>query len=112
MFTEDFLHYIWNFKLFNTKELKTVQNEPITILKSGQHNTDAGPDFFNAQIKIGETIWAGNVEIHINSSDWIKHHHEKDNAYNNVVLHVVYHHDVDIRNATGNHIPTIELKNL
>lgn len=112
MFTEDFLHYIWNFKLFNTKELNTVQNEPITILKSGQHNTDAGPDFFNAQIKIGETIWAGNVEIHINSSDWLKHQHQKDNAYNNVVLHVVYHYDVDIRNATGNHIPTIELKNL
>jgi len=112
MFTEDFLHYIWTFKLFNTQELNTVQNEPITILKSGQHNTDAGPDFFNAQIKIGETIWAGNVEIHINSSDWIKHHHEKDNAYNNVVLHVVYHHDVDIRNANGNLILTVELKSL
>ncbi|MBV6485508.1 MAG: hypothetical protein KFKLKKLM_02078 [Flavobacteriales bacterium] len=112
MFTEDFLHYIWTFKLFNTKDLNTVQNEPITILKSGQHNTDAGPDFFNAQIKIGETTWAGNVEIHINSSDWLKHQHQKDNAYNNVVLHVVYHYDVDIRNATGNHIPTIELKNL
>jgi hypothetical protein len=112
MFTEDFLHYIWTFKLFNKQELKTVQNEPITILKSGQHNTDAGPDFFNAQIKIGETIWAGNVEIHINSSDWIKHHHKKDNAYNNVVLHVVYHHDVDIRNANGNLIPTVELKSL
>jgi len=112
MFTEDFLHYIWTFKLFNTQELNTVQNEPITILKSGQHNTDAGPDFFNAQIKIGETIWAGNVEIHINSSDWIKHHHEKDNAYNNVVLHVVYHHDVDIRTANGNLIPTVELKSL
>lgn len=112
MFTEDFLHYIWTFKLFNTQELKTVQNESIKILKSGQHNTDAGPDFFNAQIQIGETIWAGNVEIHINSSDWLKHHHQKDNAYNNVVLHVVYHHDVDITNAKGNVIPTMELKQL
>lgn len=112
MFSEDFLHYIWTFKLFNTQELKTVQNEPITILKSGQHNTDAGPDFFNAQIKIGETIWAGNVEIHINSSDWIKHHHEIDNAYNNVILHVVYQHDKEIKNANGNTISTLELKNL
>lgn len=112
MFTEDFLHYIWTFKLFNTQELKTVQNESIKILKSGQHNTDAGPDFFNAQIQIGETMWAGNVEIHINSSDWLKHHHQKDNAYNNVVLHVVYHHDVDITNSNGNVIPTLELKQL
>lgn len=112
MFTEDFLHYIWTFKLFNTQEIKTVQNESIKILKSGQHNTDAGPDFFNTQIQIGETMWAGNVEIHINSSDWLKHRHQKDNAYNNVVLHVVYHHDVDITNSNGNVIPTLELKQL
>ena len=112
MFSEDFLHYIWTYKLFNTKELKTVQNENIIIIKSGQHNTDAGPDFFNAQIKLVDTIWAGNVEIHINSSDWEKHHHDNDNAYNNVVLHVVYQHDKEINNANGNAIPTLELKNL
>ena len=112
MFNEDFLHYIWTYKLFNTKELKTVQNENITIIKSGQHNTDAGPDFFNAQIKLDNTLWAGNVEIHINSSDWVKHHHETDKAYNNVILHVVYHHDIEIKNANGNTIPTLELKNL
>ena len=111
MFSEDFLHYIWTYKLFNTKELKTVQNENIIIIKSGQHNTDAGPDFFNAQIKLVDTIWAGNVEIHINSSDWEKHHHDNDNAYNNVVLHVVYQHDKEINNANGNAIPTLELKN-
>lgn len=112
MITEDFLHYIWNFKLFNIIDLKTTNKETLQIIKSGQHNTDAGPDFFNAQIQIGETMWAGNVEIHINSSDWLKHHHQKDNAYNNVVLHVVYHHDVDITNAKGNVIPTMELKQL
>ncbi len=112
MITEDFLHYIWNFKLFNTNDLKTTNKETIQILKSGQHNTDAGPDFFNAQIKLENTLWAGNVEIHINSSDWIKHHHETDNAYNNVILHVVYHHDREIKNANGNAIPTLELKNL
>ena len=112
MITEDFLHYIWNFKLFNTSDLKTTNKETIKILKSGQHNTDAGPDFFNAQIKLENTLWAGNVEIHINSSDWVKHHHETDNAYNNVILHVVYHHDREIKNANGNAIPTLELKNL
>lgn len=112
MITEDFLHYIWNFKLFNTNDLKTTNKETIQILKSGQHNTDAGPDFFNAQIKLENTLWAGNVEIHINSSDWVKHHHETDNAYNNVILHVVYHHDREIKNANGNAIPTLELKNL
>lgn len=112
MITEDFLHYIWNFKLFNTIDLKTTNKETLQILKSGQHNTDAGPDFFNAQIKLDTTIWAGNVEIHINSSDWVKHHHETDNAYNNVVLHVVYQHDREIKNANGNAIPTLELKQL
>lgn len=112
MFNEDFLHYIWTYKLFNTKELKTVQNENVTIIKSGQHNTDAGPDFFNAQIKLDKTLWAGNVEIHIHSSDWDKHHHEKDNAYNNVILHVVYQHDKEITNSNGHAIPTLELKNL
>ncbi len=112
MISEDFLHYIWNFKLFKTNELKTVQNESIKILKSGQHNTDAGPDFFNAQIKLDKTLWVGNVEIHINSSDWVKHHHETDNAYNNVILHVVYQHDREIKNANENAIPTLELKNL
>jgi len=112
MITEDFLHYIWNFKLFNTLDLKTSINETIQILKSGQHNTDAGPDFFNAQIKIDNTTWAGNVEIHVKSSDWDKHHHEKDVAYDNVILHVVYVNDKNINNSKGLTIPTLELKSI
>lgn len=112
MITEDFLHYIWNFKLFKTLDLKTFNNETIQILKSGQHNTDAGPDFFNAQIKIGNTTWAGNVEIHIKSSDWDKHHHETDTAYDNVILHVVYENDKNINNSKGLTIPTLELKSI
>lgn len=112
MITEDFLHYIWNFKLFTKLNLKTTNNETLQILKSGQHNTDAGPDFFYAQLKIDDTTWAGNVEIHINSSDWLKHQHEKDLAYDNVILHVVYNHNVEIKNSKGIVIPTLELKNI
>lgn len=112
MITEDFLHYIWNFKLFNTLDLKTSNNETIQIIKSGQHNTDAGPDFFNAQIKIGNTTWAGNVEIHIKSSDWDKHQHQKDTAYDNVILHVVYENDKIIKNSKNIHIPTFELREI
>ena len=86
MFNEDFLHYIWKFKRFNTQELTTTDGEAIQILKTGIHNQDAGPDFFNAQLKIGNTLWAGNVEIHIKSSDWDAHQHQTDAAYNNVIL--------------------------
>ncbi|MGE0562204.1 MAG: DUF2851 family protein [Flavobacteriales bacterium] len=112
MINEDFLHYIWNFKLFNTLNLKTSNNETVQIIKSGQHNTDAGPDFFNAQIKIDSTTWAGNVEIHIKSSDWDKHYHEKDAAYDNVIMHVVYENDKSIKNSKGIFIPTLELKGI
>ena len=109
---EDFLHYVWKYKLFDTSNLLTTNNEAISIINSGIHNTDAGPDFFNAKVKIDSTIWAGNIEIHINSSDWLAHHHQNDKAYDNVVLHVVYNHDIDIYDANNNPIPTLELKNL
>lgn len=112
MITEEFLHYIWNFKLFNTIGLKTTNEEVIQIIKSGQQNTDAGPDFFNAQLKIGETLWAGNVEIHLKSSDWIKHKHQLDKAYDNVILHVVYQNDQPIFDKNKRLIPSLELKEL
>jgi len=112
MFKEDFLHYIWKYKLFNTSELLTQNNEQIEIINFGTHNTDAGPDFFNGKIKIGDTIWAGNIELHINSSDWIKHKHQTDKAYNNVVLHVVYNNDKAILDKDWNELPTLELKGL
>ena len=76
------------------------------------HNTDAGPDFFNGKIKVGETTWAGNIELHVNSSDWIKHKHQIDKVYDNVVLHVVYNNDLQILDKEGNTIPTLELKHL
>jgi len=107
---EEFLHYIWENKLFEEDSLSDTQGNKIEILETGLHNFDAGPDFFNAKIKIGETIWAGNIEIHINSSSWEKHKHHKDKAYDNVILHLVYKNDKDIFNTKGENVLTCELK--
>jgi hypothetical protein len=109
--TEEFLHHIWKFKLFDQMQLTTTDNEPVEILKAGDHNFDSGPDFFNAKIKIGNTLWAGNVEVHINASDWKKHKHQNDNAYDNIILHVVNNADEHLNRKSGEKIPTIEIKN-
>ncbi len=106
---EEFLHYIWKYKLFKN-DLKSHDQEKIEIINQGIHNHDSGPDFFNAKIKINETIWAGNVEIHINSSDWYVHKHHKDKAYDNVILQVVLNHDKEVVRTNGQVIPSIELK--
>ena len=98
-------------KLFNSGELRTTNGEPLEILKPGLHNHDAGPDFFNALVKIGDTLWAGNVEIHLKSSGWKNHAHDHDPAYDNVILHVVYDHDEEIKRNHGGSLPTLELKN-
>lgn len=108
--TEEFLHYIWKFRLFNNFNLKANTGETIEIIKPGEHNNHSGPDFLNAIVKIGETLWAGNVEIHINSSDWNKHKHSSDKAYNNVILHVVLNDDCTTLRTSGEMIPAIELK--
>lgn len=107
---EEFLYYIWKYRLFN-KNIHTNDEESLQIIKTGERNHDSGPDFFNAKIKIGKTTWAGNIEIHINSSDWYKHHHHEDKAYNNIILHVVYKNDVSIFRENGEKIPAIELIN-
>jgi len=109
---EEFLHYIWKYKLFNTIDLTIDGNKPIEIQRAGVQNFDSGPDFFNAKIKVGDTLWVGNVELHIKSSDWIKHKHDKDLAYNNVILHVVYENDIPVFNSKNQLIPTLELKPL
>ncbi len=106
---ESFLHYLWQFQYFEKKELFTSEAEPLTILKTGTLNSNAGPDFFNAKVKIGELEWVGNVEIHIKSSDWFAHHHEKNSAYHNVILHVVWDNDKPVL-RNGITIPTLELK--
>ena len=108
---EDFLHYIWKYKKLNASQLKTTTDEALTLVNVGQHNQNAGPDFFNAQLKIGKQLWAGNVEVHIKSSDWYLHNHETDSAYDNVILHVVYEHDTDIFRKDNTTIPTLQLKN-
>ena len=108
---EDFLHYLWKFKKFDTLNLKTSNLEEITISNTGQYLELAGPDFFNAQITIGNQKWAGNVEIHVKSSDWYVHHHEKDAGYENVILHVVWEHDSEIYRSDNSEIPVLELKN-
>lgn len=109
--TEEFLHYIWKFKLYDLP-MKLVSGEQFSIIDTGQHNSDAGPDFFNAKIKIGNTVWAGNVEIHIKSSDWFAHKHQNDKAYDNIILHVVFENDKEIKRKSGETIPVFELKGL
>lgn len=108
--TEEFLHFLWKFRLYKSTDLLTSDNKSVAIINPGQHNDDAGPDFINAKIKIADTIWAGNVEIHINSSDWDKHKHQHDDAYKNVILHVVHNFDKQIKRKNSTElIPTLEL---
>ncbi len=101
---EEFLYYIWENRLTD-KDLKTAEGETVEVVATGYRNTDSGPDFLEAKIQIGDKLWAGHVEIHVKSSDWNRHGHQKDKAYQNVILHVVYENDVQI-----NDIPTLELK--
>lgn len=108
---EDFLHYIWQFTKLNVTGLKTVQGEEVHIVSPGQYLQQAGPDFFNASLIIGKQKWAGNVEIHLKSSDWYLHNHERDDAYDNVVLHVVWEHDAEVFRKDNTEIPVLELKN-
>ena len=107
--TEEFLHFIWGYRLLSGN-LRTETNELIQILHPGQHNSDAGPDFINAKIRIGDTLWAGNVEIHLRSSDWFVHKHHLDKNYNNIILHVVNHNDRITQRVSGEDIPTMVLK--
>lgn len=91
---ERLLHTVWQYSLY-APSLETIDGETITIIRPGRYNTDAGPDFLEAKIKVGDTTLAGHVEMHVRSSDWDKHGHEGDAAYKNVILHVVYEHDAD-----------------
>ncbi len=107
---EDFLHYIWQYKKFDFSNLTTVSGESLTITNCGNYLQLSGPDFFNAQIILGEQKWAGNIEIHIKSSDWYLHHHEKDSNYDNVILHVVWEHDIPVFRKDNSEIPVLEIK--
>lgn len=107
---EDFLHYVWLYKKFPLNGLITAQGEELQIIQTGQHLKTAGPDFFNAQVIVGNQKWAGNIEIHIKSSDWYLHNHEKDIHYDNVVLHVVWENDTPVFRQDNSEIPVLELK--
>jgi Protein of unknown function (DUF2851) len=110
--SEKLLHHIWKYKLLPSLSFTTIKNESITVLKVGEHNHDAGPDFFNGQITYEGKTWAGNIEMHIKTSDWIKHKHETNPAYDNVILHVVYENDLSIEKQPTKNIPVITLKQL
>lgn len=101
---EEFIYYLWENRLLHL-DLKTTDNEEITILSVGIRNHDSGADFVNARIKIGDALWAGQVEIHVRASDWFKHNHHNDANYDSVILHVVYENDTDSLK-----IPTLEIK--
>lgn len=106
---EEFLYYIWIYYL-KRLNLLTTDKKPLLIQKTGIRNRDSGPDFFNARVKIDDMLWAGNVEIHLKSSDWFKHKHQVDPAYDNIILHVVFEYDIPVRRKDGTIIPCIELK--
>lgn len=106
---EEFLHFIWENKLFKSKNLLTTQKETLEIIHTGYRNHNSGPDFFNAKIKIAGTIWAGNIEIHKKASDWHKHHHSDDKAYSNVILHAVEKADIPIFRENKSEIAAVEL---
>jgi hypothetical protein len=106
---EQLLHYVWLHKIFPLKGLTTTDGQSVEVIDAGLHNTDAGPDFFNAKLKIDGTLWIGNVEIHQNASDWLRHGHDTDSAYDNVILHVVGVSDIQITRANGELIPQMVL---
>ena len=108
---EELLNFIWNYKLLKPKELFSVKGTPLKIIHPGELNKDAGLDFFNSKIQIDGVTLAGNVEIHVNSSDWLKHGHENDSVYNNLILHAVYKYDKPIEQNTNYNVEILELKN-
>ena len=106
---EYMLHYAWQHRIFPLGQLCTEDGKEIDVISVGRHNSDAGPDFLGAQLKIGGMTWVGNVEIHLRSSDWYRHHHDVDAAYDNVILHVVADADCEVKTSKGLVIPQLKL---
>ena len=106
---EQLLHYVWKHKIFPLKELKTTTGQQVEVIDTGLANTDAGPDFFNAKLKLDGVLWIGNIEIHERSSDWFKHGHHADAGYNSVILHIASEIDMEISRSNGERIPQIQL---
>jgi hypothetical protein len=110
--SEDFLYFLWQFQYFDKTNLQTTVGEALQILAVGQRNTNAGPDFLNGRVLIEGIEWVGNVEMHLRSSDWHRHTHTYDRAYDSVVLHVVWENDETIQRPDGTSVPTLELKSV
>ncbi len=108
---EAFLHFIWQYRLYRPN-IKTLDQQLVEVINPGQLNSDAGPDFSNARIRIGKTIWAGNIEIHLKASDWYVHNHHHDASYSNIILHVVLENNKAVNDRNGKPIPVLELKGL
>ena len=106
---EHVIHYIWKHKILKP-DLKTTSGEKVEVIDPGTYNRDEGPDFFNAKIKIGDTVWAGNVEIHDNASDWYRHNHQNNKAYDNVILHVCLNCDCNVTRPDGTAMPTLKIE--
>ncbi|TAF32673.1 MAG: DUF2851 family protein [Cytophagales bacterium] len=107
---EDFLHYVWQMQYFDKKNLRSTTQQAINILDKGQHNHHSGPDFSSARLVLNNTEWAGDVEIHVRSSEWRRHQHHHNPAYSKVILHVVWEDDDSLQPAAGQ-VPVLELKN-
>jgi hypothetical protein len=107
---EQLLHYVWKHKLFPLRELETSDGQTVEVIDPGLHNHNAGPDFFNEKVRIGRTLWVGNVEIHEKSSDWYAHGHETDAAYDNVVLHVCHQANKPVVTSKGLELPQLEIE--
>jgi len=107
--SEEFLQFVWEQRLFNPSSLTTISGDHLDILEPGMLNSDSGPDFFNARIRINGTVWAGNIEIHRISSDWYRHRHHEDPAYDSIILHAVYRCDQQVLRSDGQEIPTLVL---
>lgn len=106
---ERLLHYVWKHRLLPVQTLVTTDGQELEVIDPGLHNRDQGPDFFNAKVRLGGTLWAGNVEVHLRSSDWYRHGHDTDPAYNSVVLHVVGEVDGEVTTAEGKTLPQVRI---
>lgn len=106
---EQLLHYVWRHRLFPLRPLYTTDGRALEVVDPGLPNTDAGPDFFNAKVRVDGTLWVGNVEVHERASDWLRHGHDRDRAYDNVVLHVVGDADAEVCRTDGHPVPQLLL---
>lgn len=106
---EQLLHYVWKHKIFPLGELKTTTGQQVEVIDTGLANTNAGPDFFNAKIKLDGVLWVGNIEIHQRSSDWYRHGHDKDVGYDSVILHIATETDTEVKRTNGEVIPQMQL---